>query len=276
MYKHAAFIFLTLFIVPTISLADSADALKAKLKQEEEVEHKQAIATDPNSEDAHFQYASFLFGEDRLDEAEKELNVTLKLNSEHSVATKMKEEISALREIDDPVKRASRKLTFTLETLSSQMKELTGVLNQAPEEREQARKEKHKKLDQKYKISSYESNEPFIKEVFDLRMVSTQFKIKGQYGEVEKILKRILTEHGDLPSAHHEYVVFLVDRGRYPEARSNLTELQKKFPDYPFAKIVNDFLTKIEKTTSTERKNSLKLDLSMTLLDARLIALDNL
>jgi len=148
----------------------TGNALADQFKVQEENLLLEQIEKDPRSEERYYNYAFFLFGEDRYKDAMLQLNKVLKLNPGHKKAKSLLKGLNALKSIQDPGQRKIKKADIAMGFFKDLSLDLSVAMNQlknfdSPENTNKIN-QRLKELDKKYQISSYRGVDPFSKEKF--------------------------------------------------------------------------------------------------------------
>jgi|GEM_PF-6178579 len=283
LHPHIGSIFLGLILVTNVCIA-RAIAQPTSQKEEistqfnKEVEQKALKNTNdnPRSEQAWLQLAQTYVDLKKYPEAKVALAELFKLNRENSDGKLLAKsvEINSNQSIskEEQAEQNIKLLNESLDRLNKSLAPLAGSLNDIEKEGEQRRSA----LDQKYGISRYKFQDPFIKANFDRQVLISRLLFSNPR-KSDEILVLLKENEVSGPNAHGPRLALLkelIRQSKFDEAEKKLRNAQKQFPDFPELKIVADYLSQIRTAKSDEGEARLKMDLEKTLHDAATIRND--
>lgn len=236
----------------------------------------QVLTKDPNSEQNRYEYARYLYEEDKLDMAMTQVDLVLKLNSNNDKAKKLKGYIEEAKGISDPIIRRQKMLGYTMADLQQNVgemkkatEELQRILPPAEVEKNQTQKAgRQKALNDKYRISqSLESCDPFDPVLMKYEVLAVKYRAKGMQDEAIKTYREAIQKK-NAAGPHLGIVSILLGQNKFKEALDETERATPLFPKDVRFQIYKDGLQKIKSLLSSEEKQATKLAIIESMSDA--------
>lgn len=251
----------------------------AQDSSDKEAYFKTLLAKEPNSEEVNFDYAHHLYKKEDLDQAQVYVARVLKLNPAHARAQRLKAHIDVLKPVTDP--KARKKMMFDylmmeMKVASENLKKIHADIDNklAPGSMDKYTEQNQldkQKLDEKYNISkSSESCHPYVKPIYDLEALASQYKRKGMNEEALKLYRNGINKLEN-PKFRASIINLLVKMKNFSIAQDEVTKALTLYPQDVRFQIQNDGITKINAVKSSEMQESLMTELSDNMMLAETI-----
>lgn len=261
MIRHFVFVNALLLILNAVSI-ESACASPEKDKY-----FAQLLAKDPHSEGTQYDYAHYLYENEKFDLALQRIGNVLKLNPQHAKAMRLKGKVEELKKITDPNARKKIMMDFAMLEMNeavNDLKKASGKLEDsfAPGAIEAVKDENESKkleLDQKFGISqSVESCHPFDNNALNLKLLGSKYRMKGLKDEALKLYRNGL-EKQESVELRLSILGLLLPSSKYGEVAEELNKAVKIYPRDVRFQIYQDGLEKIKSAASSEAKSQLEI-----------------
>ena len=236
---------------------------------DEEQYHLRAIEKDQKSEEGWYDYALFLWREERFDEATEKLNKLLELNPNHQRGRALQENIVSVRGLQDRDARKKAMLDFMMKDLSDSMQQLKTNLESV-----QPGLEPHpvSASSGQNAVTVDVGGEPMIATYtpsmaeFHLQMLIEKYRDLGDDKEMETLYKKWVQEYPASPGAKIDFMSYLIQRDRLDEAKPLYVESLKQFSKDARIEAVGVCLDELRVAKSTEQRQGAKEKLQRTLI----------
>ena len=228
-------------VTPSPAAGESPPVRGSTLTTEREQFLQNQIKQNPTAGSARLSYASFLINQQRLAEAEAQVNAIPATSSEATQAQLYKNHIEKLKLAKTPEAKAAEEKRFGLELLdgiSADLKEVTSKVQQTipAQTIEQWQKEADAEkaaIDAKYQVSSYPLNFDSNPDIFQRQNLVTQYIQANQQADAERLLKESISKYPNNERLHLTWIQWLIDQSRWDEALSENDRALKQFPQQP-------------------------------------------
>jgi tetratricopeptide (TPR) repeat protein len=242
----------------------------------------QMLTKDPNSEQFRYEYADYLYQNEKFDLALTHVGYVLQINPGNSKAKRLKGYIEEVRTISDTKVRKKKMMDYAMADMSEVVgdlkkmsDDLQGSLAPGVIDKHQAEKtDRQKVLDQKFRISqSADSCDSFEKVTLDFEMTGIKYRAKGMKEEAMKTYRNGI-EKKDTAKLRLGIISILFSDGRYAEASEEVAKASSKFPRDIRFQLYREGLDKIKSIVSSEGKKTAQAATSENISDAEEILRD--
>ncbi len=239
--RLVAILIFAFIITPSSGFGESPATPGAPLTAEREQFLQNQIKQNPAAGSARISYANFLINQERLADAETQINAIPASSNEATQAQAYKKHIEKLKLAITPEEKAAEKKRFGLELLdgiSADLKKVTSTVQQTipAQTIEQWQKEADAEkaaIDAKYQVSSYPLNFDSNPDIFQRQNLITQYIQANQQADAERLLKESISKYPNNERLHLTWIQWLIDQSRWNEALSENDRALKQFPQQP-------------------------------------------
>ena len=190
---------LTIVAILTTIFVDAGYVGAQSPSSEKEKYLVQMVTQNPQSDKFRYDYATYLYEQERFDQAFVQIGYVLKAKPTHKKAQALQMQITEVKSITDPAARRKKmqeqalvrfnETVSDLHALNAEMESALGpdLLNKAQD----LKYERQKKLERQYKISE-EVNpcNPIDRELFDFEITAFRYRRQGLINESIQMFKK--------------------------------------------------------------------------------------